>query len=584
VIIASLYFTFMVLTLCAAFLLLRKSEERESLFLWLTVTVIGLFSWHTLVAALLELLRIPVGLVSVGTMDAGLSGFLIFRSVKKKTVQAYRVTLPDLLAFAGLLVLAGGFAYLQYGPELQIHYSTIDPAAHLQYANDVITTRSVEGMFHSSLNNALVFETLSPFVGRDAYYKVFLLLEPLHLFLSGAMFYCLASERAKKPAAKAALLLFTAFYTAGYPLNNAIYGFCYLGMGVTLTAMLIFATDRYLASKGPLYPVLIMLGCTGLVESYPLFAPVVYTSIFFAVNRQRMREKKLWTRETVILNLGLFLIPCAVGLIYAFVDIFLSTGLTVAVQINKEGAAYRELFADFLPVLPAAVFALTALWKKREDSVLIPMTLLLIFFMAAHLALVLIGRGSTYYYFKNNYLLWLLLFLLGSAGVSGADRKEGRVLLILYSVVLLTFGVWFTGAEAKLNRKNGLLAETQRGDSLFPVYSFNKLQIQAVGRRDMKKTDLFRYAEREVISAGITESVIPATDWEDSIWYQAVTGDRHNEFDYFYGTFGEFLDTYGDETYFTVLYDSALYREGGDWFDALEVLYGNEAGFVGVKR
>lgn len=578
-VLTSVFFVLAAAIFTSGFWLFPKSGRSMQGAVWLPVTAVFLMCFHVLAGGIINLVRLPVNIVSIGMADIAAGVFFWLNILHKKEKQKYEWKKEQLL-FLGLLGAAMAvFTVLRFGTGLELNYHTIDPAAHFRDAMDVVNKQQVQNMFYAALNNALLIELLAPLAVVSEYYKIFLLSEVLNLFLAGAMFYGLIQRWCKNRFTKTAAFLAAFLYIAGYPLNNALFGFTYLGMGVTIIAYLLLLSDCFIEEK--LHPginiFLMMAGCLGIFESYMLFMPVVYFAIFFCIAGKRLKQNRLFTVKTVTDYLAIFLIPCILGLYYGFFGVF-SGDITVGSAISAEGAIYRDLYSNFLILAPFVMIAVYHMVKKKVYQTLNFMLPMMLVFMAGMFMAGMKGRVSSYYYYKNYYLLWLLAFVMAFIGISYLSEYAREVVVccfISWGAVALFY---VTRLEESFADRKPLFVPMQKADQLNDVYSFNCQLLRFPGYSP-DKMELYQYVYQNLVAEGNTVPI--ASGWEDDYWYQAVTNQRlleelqhwKNEKQYF-----KSLKKAGDRI--LVLYDNELYTKNQEYFDSLERVFENGIGFV----
>ena len=368
-----------------------------------------------LFAAVMGFLHVPVSCLSIGIANLAVSVFFWYGILKKGRRQQYTSRILDFIFAAVLFAAVFWCAYRQFGSEFSIRYLTIDPSVHLGYAMDIVNNQSVSGMFFAQLNNAMFIQTFLPFLpsGFDAY-KLFMIGDACMLYLSGLMFYALVLRFCKTKFLHITGICLTLLYTLGYPLNNMLYGFIYLGVGVTVTAFLVFGAEHFLADKidRKLSVFMLGLGMLALMLCYILFVPVVMLGVFLCLTIGLARKKELLKRRTLLDYAVIFLVPIILGLIYSYANYFgEATGTTVGGAIALEGAIYRSLLSNFIIFMPFAVYAVLKMWKEKKNAPATAIFVLLLIFMAGMLFLGIKGKVSSYYFYKNYYLLSLCVIL-----------------------------------------------------------------------------------------------------------------------------------------------------------------------------
>lgn len=583
---ASVFFGIAVLALYAGAFLWEKEEERVSALEWAVILAVLLGCYHTLAAGILDLVHLPVNIWTVGVCDLFPAGFFWWRIIKKKQRQKYEFKIVDGIFLAGLALGIAYIARVHYaGTALLVNYASVDAGVHFRTAMDVVNSQTITSMFHDTVWNALLIEFLGPLTTVDYYYRWYVLGELVNLALSGAVFYAIARRYMKDWFTMAAGVVLSGIYLVAYPLNSTLFGFSYLGMCVTVIGMLIAVTDLFLKDRLNRWFAIgaMMLGCLAVFESYVLFVPVVFFSVIFCIFRKQLHRKKLFSGETVMICLAVFLIPCIIGLWYSYRGIF-SDGVTVTSAIANEGGCYRELFSNFLFFLPGGILGYVGLCKKRENRVLVFLTPLLLVFTLALFVQTLNGSVSSYYYYKLYFPIWLVLLALNFYGVVYAAGQTRGVIASVIGVWCAMVVFCLFSVEAKIQNKAPLMVQTNRAVGYVDIISFNYTYLHLPGYSPLK-LDLYHYAYQELLAQG--EETVPAViDHLDTFWFIDVTDQRFRGWDYS-SMMNEELYQRLEETgcnYIVVLKDNMLYVNDQEYFDSLERVYENEAGFVAKYR
>ena len=87
---ASVFFAISTLALCTGFLAIKKSENKIHIASWLPATIIGLMGYHTMIAAIINLLSIPVNIISIGVANLVAAIICWVIVIKKKQYQKYK--------------------------------------------------------------------------------------------------------------------------------------------------------------------------------------------------------------------------------------------------------------------------------------------------------------------------------------------------------------------------------------------------------------------------------------------------------------------------------------------------------------
>ena len=74
---------------------LYKSEEKQTGVTWIVMLLILLNCYHTFWAAVLDLVHIPINIISIGIIDMITGGIVWFFNWKKKKYQKYEFAVSD---------------------------------------------------------------------------------------------------------------------------------------------------------------------------------------------------------------------------------------------------------------------------------------------------------------------------------------------------------------------------------------------------------------------------------------------------------------------------------------------------------
>lgn len=561
----------------------RKTEKKQFFLTWLGLTLVLMNCWHVAVAGVIQLIHIPVQIVTIGIADL-LAGIILWYFIlKRKKRQDYNMDKADCVFLFLLAVVVGTLWVRRYGSELQIVFAGVDPAAHFKAAMDVVNNRYVQNMYDSALANGLWLEALGAWCPRENWYQLFMLSEVYHFALAGLVFYGVIRRYLKDYFLQIAGIALSILYVVGYPLLSTYYGFVYLGLGVTLLCGLIGVADWYFQDK-PIQKwvpvVFLALCCYGLFECYVMFVPITYLALITGVFIRQHKKEKLISKQTVGICLGIFLIPCILGMVYTYVGLFASRGLTVSNQIATEGGCYRDLYSNLLPFFPFALFGLYQSWKKKEETVKSTYFVLLSVCMMALLVLGMKGKVSSYYYYKNYHVFWLVEFLLMVYGLSCVERQQ-RSLLTCFGVTgVLMFGMLGSNLEARMQSANELFVPTNKTPLIMDLYSVNKGELTRTPF-PKEKIELYQYVYKELRQKQ-NEQIVPIVgDQISALWFEGITDQRLEGYDFVTPDMEQTRNKQlEDGSYVLVLTDNTMYQQDASYYDFFERVYQNDYGYV----
>lgn len=103
------FFVAAVIIVWSSIFCLYKSEEKQTGVTWIVMLLILLNCYHIIWAAVLDLVHIPVNIISIGIIDMITGGIVWFFNWKKKKYQKYEFAVSDLMFIVTAVVVLIGF-------------------------------------------------------------------------------------------------------------------------------------------------------------------------------------------------------------------------------------------------------------------------------------------------------------------------------------------------------------------------------------------------------------------------------------------------------------------------------------------
>lgn len=576
----SVFYLISVAILFSGLFLFKKSDRPLKSATWFIASMMLFLCINVFAASIINLIHIPINLLTMGIFNCIAGGGLWFLILVKKQRQRYTLELFDWVSVALIAGVAITCGIIQFGTSLTPQYITSDPSVHMKMAMNIINTQSVSEMFFGPLNNALFMSIGMPFVHTLSAVKFFILSEFGMFALHGWVFYILINRFSKNLFTKIFSVVVTVLYMLGYPLNNMIFGYNYLGTGVTVLAFLLFLADAYYKREVHRRIVIpsLMLACLGLFLCYMLFMPFAYVALFLLVAWDYFQQKKLITWEMVRTQLEIFLLPVIIGLIYCFFGWFGSAG-AAGNAIAAEGYIYRDLYSNFIIWLPIALYGLIHSLKKKHWTALQPMSILWFCFMIGLLVLGLNTKVSSYYYFKTYYVMWMITLALFYLGITYFSKKSKEMVISYFLVWGFVATMFFSGTDAKVKEHNILFNPEIRSDAQFHIYLFNRYQLQtATPSVTGEEFELYSYLLNHVDQ---TEQV-PIADLEDTTyWYEALTNQRvYDQYFWLTDVKSWCKNIQENFNYVIIMNDCEKIQGQTEFLQSLEIIYSNSAGYL----
>ena len=610
----SIWFVLGFVSIYSAFFGMKKTDEDQNGIVWGVMSFIVILCYHALAAAVFNLIKLPINLWSIGCANI-LGSLILWRTIlKDKLIQKYFWRKKDIIAVVILLLPVLAVSINQFGIGLNINYAVADGATHYRLALEVLLEHRVRGMFFAPLNNALFLEIFSPFVKSTRLFHVFVLSDILMNYLAGIVFYSVIADKIDSKWEWGVALIIALFYWLGYPRNNLLYGFNYLGISIILILFVAWIVLVYLENKmnKDISIVLISLGCYSIGICYSLFAPVVFCSICAAISIQiwRRREKgnNNWIKRFIIDNLKIFLIPCIVIFIYSFVGFFgiQGSGEAIGSSISTEGAIYRDLFSNFIFWIPFAVLGIYKMIKdKINDSMLFYAVFLAVF-------LFILGLGgmrlkvSSYYYYKNYFFVSIIIFYFSYIGIKFLMKNNKEYVFVSLGLLVILGAMTIFSIEERIQRRNILFAPVSKSQYYFDIYVINNQIENSLTDYSREKLELYEYCSdhfpkssydsvvvcASIVDNNIYKGVVQRLKEEESFCFKRWTEEEKRELSKENESYEiqfqrmQKLSTLQDEMPFLYVYTTKEDYEEFNKFKGndVDILYENSEGFVGMLK
>jgi len=606
-IVASIIYILSFVFWIAAVFWLPRTKGKESGLLWLVVSVVLYECWIALVSGLMSITNIPVTLISIAILNF-ISGLLITMVYSKFRGDTQKPELPKSIktcwagrqefsfckvdiAFAVCLAIFCVWAWYQrFGQEAAIIYATIDPADRFSRAVSILSERTVIGpypnLYFTHISNAMFMGAFEPVNEGVFMVRSFIAKEMINVWLAGTLFYSALRQLSDKPYAKVIFFILGFAYALGFPWNNQLWGFGYLGVSVTLIILvLIGANILKEKEQNPVIGLIIIAaGCMGVGITYTVFAPPLFIAAFIAILLWK-KEKPGQAFQTGIMT---FTIPVVMVYIFTVVIGRGDAGSDLGTQFIVEGAIYRNLFGDFLIWMPLALFAVVlAISKKDWDF---PRIFAIVFFIyqAYFLYRMLAGTVSTYYYYKLNFATWFIVLFLAGMAVVMLTKDGNRQIMAAIGCFLLIFFTTavFTvsGYDQSLSRRGENVNPIYAANGLFGLYAnnnayFNYLEVNPV----YFTWDFLKLAENARVARGegdfYTNKVeIIADHFNYAYWGQALVGEHIQQ----KPVNIDFMPD-SDAKIWIVIKSSELYKNNAEEISGYLKIFENDLGFVVVR-
>lgn len=507
----SILFIISSIILIIDFLLIKKSDNKLNIIKWLFISLILIFCFNSLIVYILSYISISSNLLSMSSIYLLISIFVYLKFLKNNK-QKYYFNKKDLIYLFILLLVVVIISFIRFGFPLSITYKTLDPAVHFQsaysfykesfllnFVQDKTIFNFETWRFASYTNLGLIFKFFSPFITENNFYNVYILYDILTLFITAVLFYYLINNESKGIIK----LLGTILFLLGYPLNNLLIGFFYVGHA-TCIIVVIMLVVKELKPDNLMFFLLFILNI-GLTFTYYLFIPFVFLDEFIYFFKTKHMIKKYFV---------IFVIPLLLGFIYFILPTFSNNDMNLINQTRIDGYFYNDVFGNLLLFLPIISYYFYYKFKEKKLDFELIMFLGLFILMIILNICMLTGLIMPYYVSKYYYILWILCFVILFRTYDDYYEKDKFIFKNYAVFMLFTIVLSISNIENKIIDLNTGEWNRTTPNMLFNVYNYNLYLIN-------EPTTVFTSEEIEdikSISNKIDNNFLTNTEPERIMW------------------------------------------------------------------
>lgn len=584
--------TFLVFIL---FILLKKTEKTVSFIKFISINTVAFLCNNMLICFILSIAKIPITLITLAITNFCLAIILSCIIAKEKSVQKYYIKRKDVIAIIILLLIVMILSYINLGKNLDIKYITTDAVVHFTaakdfYENDELlnyvddTNISKGFMTGAYVNTGILFKVVEPLIREMDLYKLFIGFDIFLLFLMGILLYSAVEKIIEYNMKFIISMIMIIVFLMGYPLNSFIYGYVYLLLGIIIIGTIINLLQCYAdeVNKKIVY-VLLLLTNFGLFFSYCIFIPVVYIVEFIYINKKiHTQFKTIFKWKNVIITLIIFIIPIICGMFYFVIPHLVATANeNNKFFINIEGYIYRNLWSNFILILPIALMCTK---KKNDDTFIWTIFIsLLIIFMAIYFIFINKLHLSTYYYYKYNYILWFLLWYGAIYSINTSERKYNTFLTIYVLAYIILAVICVISKRVEITKE--LFDNDENLTNAFDIYGINRTVIEKVEEDyNTEELELLQYIH-ENIEINKTNNILLIANPRQECWFDAFFKYKNREDLQSWIQKSE-IDKWNNKEYkyILILYKSFYYDTYKDYINNGNLIFQNDSGAIYINN
>lgn len=511
-----------IIFLIIIFLLLKKSEKKINLILWIFLSILLVLCYNVFECYLLSLIKIKNYLLTLTIINSMVIIFgIVFIKITKK-IQRYYIKWHDILTTIFVFIIVITVGVIRYGKSLNIKYESSDAATHYIAAKQFYKNKSllsnteIEDRIYdfktfmpaAYVNTGICFDIFSSFISEKHFYLVFILFDIFIWYLSSMLFYLIITKGTKTILLNILGLIFTLLYMFAYPLSSMLFGFSYLSMSLAIIEGIVLVIPMIKIKEIKLIYTLsigFLLTFT-LFFSYYLFVPIIYTSIgiYLLIDMIKNRKKeKILSKNNIFKILIVLIIPTILGFCYFILPEIMQGQISEFEGIGMEGYIYRNLYSNFILIGPLVLYyIINQIKSKKNDFLNISIVLSLITIIIMLIG-VIKGKVSTYYYFKMYFMFWIFLMIASFMTTRElCIKNETKKIIYVYLITMIGFYTYsLFNIDDKLQNKNTYINTEPCAKLINHIYSSNENYIKDTSElytQEQKK--VLKYCEENIFS------------------------------------------------------------------------------------
>lgn len=480
----SLLYVIGTLILYILFMLIKKSDKKQSIFFWGVMGIILLLGLNIFIGQVLGMLKVNYNLNTYTGIYVVLSLIMFIRLFKTKEFQKYEVKKYEVTLFIFLIALVLVIVFkerdffsgaMKYGvTDSAIHYKA---AKHFsQYFDLLVNIEDKTAYdFNYMQTGAYITDGIFMKVIRDLFdmkdYYIYNVYETLIFTLNGLLFICLIKDFVDSKFSIFISHVLIILYMYGFTYESYLMGFCYLSLGLCFILGILNVLKYYFEKDENKERcnnfnnkwMVLFLGILsfGLIFSYSLFVPAVFSTvviIFFVrgIIEKKKRFLKIVDYETLIVFIMLLVIAI-VGAIYLLIPTYLDPDVEeLGSAIANYGYVPELMLADYIYYIPFIIMFIVYSIKYKENLEVSIFSIIATIFTIVMYILNSNKIVSDYYLSKVYFYDWILIFFMNIYGVCKIKNINLKRLVPAYTIgfcLLILAGMFVNTNQLLFNRK-----------------------------------------------------------------------------------------------------------------------------------
>lgn len=555
----NIFYIISILIVGILFLIIKKQDKKIDIIPQICVVFLCVLAYQTLESILLSYINISINLNTLSIINL-IFIILLAVGIKRRGIQSFKIEKKDIIVTTILLIVVSLINYYNVGKIEDIRYYSTDASIHYIaakefYQNDQLlyktegTESPTQMMPVAYTNVGLIFKALEPIVGEMNFYKIFILFDITIFLFSAILFYFIIKDKITTKIHILIGLLVTIIYLVGYPLNNLLSGFYYLGVGCLSINGILYILKHKEYNKR----ITLALLNTTLILSYSLFAPVVYLSMFiYDLIDTRKKYNKTFNKEFIINTIVTLIIPGIIGVLY-----LLAPNISAVKYIAVDGYIHKKLLINIIFFIPFVIYFLFKRIKEKDlDYKTIYLITLIIYILALFVGTKL-NLVSQYYFHKNAYILWtiiLICFFEGFIEFTNKHKKQ-KYIANIYIIVYV-----FLALLTLITNRHLL--------SIYDIYENNISLINTSENLNSQEIKMLSYLYDNNIISKTDNNILFVQDFMGEAWIRSMFKYR-NRYPLEEANHLKYIEKWnnGETKYLAIFEDSRVYKIYKDYIN-----------------
>ena len=510
-------------------ILIKKSDQKLEIIKTVTMIIILKLAYNAFGCYMLNLVNIPITLLSLSLLNFLISIIMIIKIIKDKQIQKYNLDRKNVIIVVFFILLTIILLCGILGTSSKIRYLTGDPQNHYNAVreftrNTTLSNKAVNNstppdfMIMGYTNAGIICKILTPYISQISLYNIFIIFEAIIYTIAGIIFYFLVESYSNSRYKNIIAIIFSIIYVLGYPLNAWISGFHYLVIGMIFATSILYAINKMEISFKSQLIVMFLLNF-GMIFSYCLFCPFVYLAEFIYYIYKYFKNDK---KKLIYLTLFTLVLPGIFGTSYILIANFKKlTGV-----IALEGYIYKNMWSNFILFVPFAIYNIYNNIKNKRISVDNIMLITLVIYMIILFVGTKVGKCSNYYFYKNYFILWIIIIEMSVKGIkaffdTGKTEKIITSAIVIAYITIFIISVTFINTP-QINKRKDSLRNTME------VFTLNNTMIKYMS--PILTTDEYKlFIQMEKIIDNNwkeyrSDDILFITDTLQNVWITCLTG------------------------------------------------------------